>query len=281
LRQQQQQQQQQHISWSPSVQPSAAAATAAGMSPSHAAMLRARQVRHSRNSSSCSDATLQLEQQLLGVFATGSVSDGTKQGSMGGSSAAAAAAAAGGDTILRQQQQQWETEEQEAVTAGWDGQGDSRHQQLASFAATSPAAAAASDGPAGACHPASCSRQSTSANCPPSRGRVILHFGFWLHELNPCDPRELKTPLPGSQNPAEQQQRNKLLLQLTAGLYTLLPQPQTPNPVEVPLLSPMASGEDWVGAEGFDSLMRLGLAGRQLSGQMATVAQQQQLHRWV
>jgi hypothetical protein len=183
---------------------------------------------------------------------------------------------------MRQQQpqQQGETEEQEAVLAGWAGQGDSMHQQLGSFAATSPAAAAENDGLAGTLHPDNCSRQSTSTNCPPSRGRVLLHFGFWLHELNPCDPQELKTPLPGLQNP-EQQQRNKLLLQLTGGLYTLPPQPQTLNPAEGLQLSPVASGEDWVAAEGFDSLVRLGLAGRHLSGQMAAVAQQQQLYRWV
>jgi hypothetical protein len=110
-------------------------------------------------------------------------------------------------------------------------------------------------------------------------GKVILQFSFWVQELQPCSTSELKTLGPDAGlNPTPQQLvRNKLLLQLTEGLYTLTPRPQSPNPESAPQLSPMPSGEEWVGAEGFDSL-RLGL-GRHLSGPLATVAQQQQLYR--
>ncbi len=108
-----------------------------------------------------------------------------------------------------------------------------------------------------------------------------MQFSFWVHDLNPCDPLELKTLPPGTQTPADakQQHPNKLLLQLTEGLFTLPPQPQHPTEGGS-LLSPTASGDEWVVGEGFDSMLRFGWA-RQLSGQMAAAAQQQQLYRCV
>lgn len=113
-----------------------------------------------------------------------------------------------------------------------------------------------------------------------------MQFSFWVQDLNPCDPLELKTLPPGTQTAADaklQQRPNKLLLQLTEGLFTLPPQPQLlQHPTEGgSLLSPTASGDEWIGAEGFDSMLRFGLGARQMSGQMAAVAQQQQLYRCV
>lgn len=294
---------QQQLSWSAAVP--ATAATAGAASPSHAAMLRARQVRHSRSGSNSSDAALQLEQQLLGVFTAGSISGGSQRSSIGGASpgivanllqqpqqpgqplnrsVGGAAVHSGALPAQVAQQQQGEQDvgslQQASVRAD---NGNLQQQELASFAdmlelplqaATGNAAAAAHPGPA---------FPHTSSSQHKREGKVILHFGFWVHDLCPCDPQELKTPLPRSQNPAEQQQqqRNKLLLQLTGGLYTLPPRPLSPEPHEGPHLSPMASGEEWIGAEGFDSLLRLGLTSVQLSGRMTEVAQQQQLYRKV
>jgi len=320
---------QQHISWSPTVPAAAPAA-----SPSHAAVVRARQARHTRNSSGCSDAALQLEQQLLEVFTTGSMSAGHGS-STGGSatpalSSSAAAGTLGGsvtsvdffsahqadvsaagmlpvgamddagssgrvlegnspalprtpDQPHRQQQQQ----QQQAEALGGISihtSNSCRQQQH------DPAAAETQDSSDNAvCCTSAVDHDSADAiqqagssagkasSILAGQGQLLLHFTFWVHDLSPCDPGELKTLPPGLQNPKELHP-NKLLLQLAGGLYTLPPQPQTPNPAEGPQLSPMASGEDWVGPEGFDS-MRLGLASRQLSGQMAAVAQQQQLYR--
>jgi len=298
---------QQHISWSPTVPAAAPAA-----SPSHAAVVRARQARHTRNSSGCSDAALQLEQQLLEVFTTGSMSAGHGS-STGGSAtpAAAAAAAAAGmlpDRVMvdagssgrglednspalprtpdqpHRQQQQQQQQQAEALEGSSMHTSNSCQQQQ-----YDPAAAETQDSSNAVCCTSAVEHDSADAiqqadssagkasSILAGQGQLLLHFTFWVHDLSPCDPAELKTLPPGLQNPKELHP-NKLLLQLAGGLYTLPPQPQTPNPANGPQLSPMASGEDWVGPEGFDS-MRLGLASRQLSGQMAAVAQQQQLYR--
>jgi hypothetical protein len=135
-----------------------------------------------------------------------------------------------------------------------------------------------SSGPSHGLHNNSSSGSSNAKH--HSSGKVLLQFSFWVQELQPCSTAELKSSAPDAAQhptPADQLARNKLLLQLTEGLYTLSPRPQSPNPEAAPQLSPMASAEEWVGPEGFDSL-RLGL-GRQLSGPLAAVAQQQQLYR--
>jgi hypothetical protein len=324
--------QQQHISWSPAI-----AAAAVGASPSHPAVVRARQARHSRNSSGCSEAALQLEQQLLGVFSTGSLSAGRPAASTAAAvEGTGAVEGASGFGSLESAQQQWlagwgsssspavprtpqqqqqqsQQQEQEWGGAGegnaaadsgfrgidgssWQGEQGVVAQQAPQRAVSSglPAdteAAAAAIGwteqNVGAVDPKnnrSAAPCSSSSPATQQRGRLIMQFSFWVQDLNPCDPLELKTLPPGTQTPADtkqQQHPNKLLLQLTEGLFTLPPQPQLmQHPTEgVSLLSPTASGDEWVGAEGFDSMLRFGLGARQMSGQMAAVAQQQQLYR--